>query len=337
MPEPGRIIELTAAGIDWHRHDAAAAKAACARLARHRGTAYQRRLEAGARRFQPSRDLVNAIDAALVSGSPLLLTGDPGTGKTQVAWFLAEYFRVPLFDFQVRSDTTALALRYDFDAVAYLRDAYLTSIGEDADVRREVEQEMRDNDLRDPRSTSRYLKPGRLWETYEHEGDCVLLIDEIDKAPRDFPNDLLQELSEYRFAHPFERGRMIERGEQPTPILVITSNAERRLPDAFLRRCVLHHIWLNGPLLERILDAWGDEFAALGEEGIAQALRRFLDLREQLQQRSSRPPGTAELLVWLTVLSAWGVTADQLQDCQAAELPALECLVKDHDDRELLG
>jgi MoxR-like ATPase len=150
---------------------------------------------AGAERFVAPDRLVAAINAALATRSPLLLTGDPGTGKTETAYFLARWLghRRPVgqpLHFQVRSDSSANDLRYDFDAVAYLQDAYAQQIPEVGPGE-------------DPRLHPRYLRPGPLWQAYQSQQECVLLIDEIDKAPRDFPNDLLQEFSEQAFAKPF--------------------------------------------------------------------------------------------------------------------------------------
>jgi len=316
--------------IDWKRHNH---KAARARLEASADAAIQRRLDRGAERFLPSEDLVNAINAAIASRSPLLLTGAPGTGKTQVAYYLAKYFAIPLFHYQVRSDSGARDLRYDFDAVAYLRDAYLASLPQRGPGRPQVRLRAAAPDRTDPR----YLSKGKLWQAYEHPGECVLLIDEIDKAPRDFPNDLLQELADYRFDHPFPPNPPVERGERPPPIVVITSNGERRLPDPFLRRCIVHHIELDDELLRRILGAWRDELAhGLPEAVQDKALERFLKLCKRLEKRS-RPPGAAELLIWLTVLAAQGVTLQRLETGPLAELPALECLIKDHEDYAHLG
>ncbi|WP_295386411.1 MoxR family ATPase [uncultured Thiodictyon sp.] len=308
--------------IDWDHHDAAQA---CARLKDSARVASHRRLSEGAEHFMPPPDLVNAINAAIASRSPLLLTGEPGTGKTQVAYYLARYFGIELFHYQVHSDSSARDLRYDFDAVAYLRDAYLTSLN--LTQRRAAHRAAPD------RTDRRYLHKGKLWLAYEHPGECVLLIDEIDKAPRDFPNDLLQELADYRFEHPFPPGAPIDRGNQPPPIVIVTSNGERRLPDPFLRRCIVYHIDLTPDLLGRILGAWQGEFAdRLPPPVQGQALQRFLEVRERLERRAGRPPGAAEFLIWLTVLAAAGATGEQLAAPGLADLPALHCLIKDHED-----
>lgn len=319
--------------IDWEHHDRDEAPRAAARLATTAGAAGVRRLAAGAERFCPPKGLVNAINAAIASRSPLLLTGEPGTGKTQTAYYVARYFGLPEpFHFQVRSDSTARDLRYDFDAVAYLHDAYLA--GRDGRTASDLTA-LRDQ-YGDPRAAPKYLKPGKLWQAYEQTGECVLLIDEIDKAPRDFPNDLLQELAEHSFDHPFLPWQVARPEGRPPPLLIITSNAERRLPDPFLRRCIVHHIVLTNELLGRILAAWRSSFAdglPRGTEDAAVAI--FQDLRSRLKDRG-RPPGVAELLVWLGVLAAAGVGPDELRKQPLAEKTGIGCLVKEHEDLVLL-
>ena len=257
--------------------------------------------------YQLSPELEVALNMALNVGAPLLVTGEPGTGKTQVGWYLGWYFEIPVFDYQVRSNATAEDLKYEFDAVAYLRSAQL---GEEAE-------------------RTRYLHPRALWQAYEAQTLAVVLIDEIDKAPRDFPNDLLQELDRHRFRHPFEDRDVAPKAGPP--LVVVTSNAERRLPDAFLRRCIVHHIELTDKLVEA---AVGAHFPALEKKLKDTAIRRFWALRE-VDQLSKRP-ATAELLVWLAVLSAQEVDEARLANAPLRELPGLSALIKDHTDRELL-
>jgi MoxR-like ATPase len=269
-----------------------------------------------ARFFQPDADLVDAVNAALAVGAPLLLTGEPGTGKTQVAFYLAWYFDLEdhLFPLHVRSTTTAEDLLYRFDAVAYLHAAQ--------DPARRGQSVVK----------SDFVEPGPLWRAYEAGGPAVVLLDEIDKAPRDFPNDLLNVLDQHTF-HVAEAGRTVSRAGPP-PIVVITSNSERRLPEPFLRRCIFHHIAFTEELLRRAVEARLGDFPNLSAEVREAALHRFLELRGRDLRKK---PATAELLVWLTILAARGdVTAETLQ-APFRSLPALTALVKDRDDLALLA
>lgn len=277
---------------------------------------------ASAADYQLSPGLETAVNMALAVGSPLLVTGEPGTGKTQLAWFLGTYFGIQVRPFLVKSTSTARDLQYEFDAVGYLREAYAARGGEDAAPGKERHE---------------FLQPGPLWQAYSDPSPSVLLIDEIDKAPRDFPNDLLHELDQGWFPHPFKKDgqgeplRVPETKSKP-PIVVITSNIERRLPGPFLRRCVFFHIELDKPLVQAAIDARRDDLKQLSKEVKALAIERFWDLRDGELQK---PPSTAELLVWLAVLQAQGVETGALQS-HLAELPALGCLIKDQDDMERL-
>jgi len=274
--------------------------------------------EAAARYYQMDEDLEVAVNMAIAVGAPLLVTGEPGTGKTQVAWYLGRYFGTRVFPYQVRSNATAEDLKYEFDAVGYLRTTREGAA--DADAPRE-----------------RFLQHRALWLAYRHEKPAVLLIDEIDKAPRDFPNDLLLELAEHRFRHPLDPQQWIEPAGGP-PIVVVTSNAERRLPDAFLRRCIVHHIELTDDLLKAAVAAHfsgeGGSFPRLPAAVKEAALARFAELRRE--GRLSRRPATAELLTWLAILAARGVEEATLRRAPLGELPALAALIKDHEDRRLL-
>lgn len=268
-----------------------------------------------ARDYQPDEDLVDAVNVALAVGAPLLLTGEPGVGKTQVGEYLAWFFGVPFFPLHVRSDTTAEHLLYAFDPVAYLQAAH------------------------DPARQGRpgraeFIDKGPLWKAYETPGPSVVLIDEIDKAQRDFPNDLLHVLDQHEFLVR-ETGQTVSRGRQPPPVMVITSNSERRLPEPFLRRCVFHHIRFTEELLRKAVKARAGDFPRLDEGLKETALRRFIELRG-LDLR--KPPATGELLVWLAVLSARGEDLrESLGTCPLRELPALSTLVKDRDDWAQLG
>ncbi len=274
---------------------------------------------ASAPHYQLEPGLETAVNMALAVGSPLLVTGEPGTGKTQLGYFLADYFGIAMRAFLVKSISTARDLQYEFDAVGYLQSAYATQHGEAR------------------RQRSEFLKPGPLWLAYEDSAPSVLLIDEIDKAPRDFPNDLLHELDQGWFQHPFDTDpggdpARIPKAAGKPPVVVITSNVERRLPGPFLRRCVFHHIELTEKLVRGAVDARVGEFPVLPAAARRLALDLFWEIRDcELQ----KPPSTAELLVWLAVLNALGAGEGELR-VPLAELPALGTLVKDRDDVERL-
>ncbi len=307
-------FHLVRRDVDPMRHDSAAARSRLgARVLPKAVTDFG----ASAPYFQLDLGLETAINMALAVGAPLLLTGEPGTGKTQVAFFLGWYFDIRVFAYQVRSTSTSEDLKYDFDAVGYLRAFQHPS----SEERRRERHE--------------FLAEKALWNAYRCQSDAVLLIDEIDKAPRDFPNDLLQELDQHRFKHPFKE-EYVEPASGRPPVVVITSNAERRLPDAFLRRCIVHHIELTEELVERAVQARmgakdKDFPVDLDEDVRREALGRFWELRDPAHNLQKRP-STGELLVWLTILSARSVTAEELRGKALAHLPGIEALVKDRDD-----
>jgi MoxR-like ATPase len=269
-----------------------------------------------ARYYQPDAALVDAVNVALAVGAPLLITGEPGTGKTQVAYYLAWYFDIEenLFPLFVRSTTTAEDLLYRFDAVAYL------NAGKDP-----AHQGV-------PATRREFVEPGPLWKAYRAAGPSVVLIDEIDKATRDFPNDLLNVLDQHTFYVP-ESAEHVSRGKAAPPLVVITSNSERRLPEPFLRRCIFHHIEFTEELVRRAVEARVSDFPDLPGDLREAAIQRFLELRGR---EIRKKPATAELLVWLTVLAArHDVTRADLA-APLRELPALSVLIKDRDDLALL-
>ena len=285
-------------------------------LKRRRPPSDVMRLDLAAPRYQPDAPLVDAINTALSLGVPLLLTGEPGTGKTQVAYYLAWYFGLEaggFFKLSVRSTTTHRDLLYEFDAVRYLHAAYVakeSGVGLDKQT---------------------FLEKRPLWQAFERLEPSIVLIDEIDKAPRDFPNDLLGVIDQHEFdvAEIADHPPVKNASAQP-PAVIITSNGERRLPEPFLRRCVFHHIALTDDLLRRAVAAHKSSFASLGAEVVDEAIRRFKEIRRSDLRKK---PATGELIAWLVVLSArGGVGLETIRDARADELPAISVLVKDRED-----
>ncbi|MEM1182361.1 MAG: MoxR family ATPase [Acidobacteriota bacterium] len=281
--------------------------------------------KAAAELFEPGPDLVDAVNVALTVGAPLLLTGEPGTGKTQVAYYLAWYFDTEIFPMAVRSDSTAKDLLYRFDAVAYLHSAN--------DPARDSTRAGQSSLIKDE-----FITRGPLWQAYGFDGTPVVLIDEIDKASRDFPNDLLNVIDQHWFVVRELDNRRIERGDRPPPLVVLTSNSERRLPEPFLRRCIFHHIEFNIERVRRAVELRAEKsglYRDLPADVREAAIQRFMDLRSS---DLNKKPSTAELLVWLLLLEArGGVTAQALADADLRGLPALTALVKDRDDLQRLG
>lgn len=266
-----------------------------------------------ARNFIIENALETAINTAIAVGAPLLITGEPGTGKTQAAYYAAYKLNIePVLHFQVKSDSTAKDLLYHFDTVRYFHDAHLLKEGQELDKNNYIEQ-------RD------------LWKALETPQTSILLIDEIDKAPRDFPNDLLHELDKMEFKIA-EIDRTITGDASRRPLVFITSNSERRLPEPFLRRCVYHHIEFDRKLLEKAVARRKTvEYQALSDDFIKLAIERFLDLRDCNLRKT---PSTAEFLMWLRVL---GLNVKQYSpqlDNDLSKLPFLGALLKDHQDLE---
>lgn len=287
-------------------------------------TQLDRSFAADARRFVPGDQLATAINTSIAVGEPLLITGEPGTGKTQAAYYAAYKLGVePVFHFQVKSDSSARDLLYHFDTVRYFHDANLGRTG-------------RESAAGDGLDKGAYIEPRALWQAFAWATESglppILLIDEIDKAPRDFPNDLLHELDKMEFTV-METGETFSAPRELTPILFITSNSERRLPEPFLRRCVYHHIRFDDNLVRRAMLSRRDEYPSLSTEFLQLALDRFLALRNRALRKQ---PATGELLVWLRVLAlATGRVEEQLEG-ELANLPYLGVLLKDHQDIEEL-
>jgi MoxR-like ATPase len=281
--------------------------------------------------FKPEPGLLVAINAALAVGAPLLLTGDPGTGKTQVAYWVARQLGFSandeaeetgrFFKLYVQSTTTAEALLYEFDNVAYFHAAYEQKLGGQTTI--------------DKRP---FVRPGVLWRAFRAPGRSVALIDEIDKAPRDFPNDLLHALEKHEFTvrelPPGHADRKIRlRDPKQPPLVIITKNNERDLPEPFLRRCIFHELTFDKDRVRDIVEARArpdGPYPGLDEGARTAAIAHFLKLRGKGLRKA---PSVAELLVWLTILSAQGRTAGDLGPERApGQLPALGALVKHPED-----
>lgn len=254
-------------------------------------------------------DLALAVNAAVALGRPLLVKGEPGTGKTELARQVAASLGMPLLEWHVKSTTKAAQGLYEYDAVARLRDGQL---GEE-----------RVHEVRN------YLRRGKLWQAFAAEERVVLLIDEIDKADIEFPNDLLQELDRMEF-HVYETGETIRARHRP--VVIITSNNEKELPDAFLRRCFFHFIRFPSP--EGLAAIVRLHFPGLKESLLAAALTRFFEIRETPGLK--KKPSTSEVLDWLKLLLAEDLAPEDLRRDGRDALPRLHgALLKTEQDVQL--
>lgn len=258
-----------------------------------------------------TRDLQVAVEAALHLRKPLLVKGEPGTGKTLLAQEVARALGMPLITWYVKSTTTAQQGLYEYDAVSRLRDSQL---GSD-----------RVGDI------SHYIKRGKVWEAFEAEQQTVLLIDEIDKADIEFPNDLLLELDKMEF-YVYELQKTIKALHRP--LVIITSNNEKELPDAFLRRCIFHYIrFPDAATMKRIADV---HFPGLDQQLLDQALRIFYELREV--KGLKKRPSTSELLDWIKLILLERISLKELEELNLRQqMPPHEgALIKNEQDYQLI-
>lgn len=272
----------------------------------------------GTNTYVATHELSIAVNAAIELQKPLLIKGEPGTGKTLLAFEIAQALGKPLYTWHVKSTTTAQQGLYEYDAVSRLRDSQLASGGTGAEASRV-------SDL------SNYIRKGKIWEAFDTEQPAVLLIDEIDKADIEFPNDLLLELDRMEF-YCYELQQTISARHRP--IVIITSNNEKELPDAFLRRCFFHFIrFPDRATMQRIVTV---HYPKLSYELMLRVMSVFYTIRDIKALR--KKPSTSELLDWIRLLLASGVTEEDLIDLDALnEMPPyMGALLKNEQDTNLM-
>ena len=264
----------------------------------------------GTNSYIATDDLSMAVNAAVTLERPILVKGEPGTGKTQLAIEIAESLGKPLYEWHIKSTTKAQQGLYEYDAVARLRDSQL---GDD-----------KVHDI------SNYIMRGKVWEAFASDVQPVLLIDEIDKADIEFPNDLLQELDRMEF-YVYETKKLVKAKHRP--IILITSNNEKELPDAFLRRCFFHYIkFPDQETMSRIVDV---HFPGLKKDLLTEALNAFYKVRDV--RGLKKKPSTSELLDWIKLLLAEDIPLEALrsENSKSAIPPLYGALLKNEQDVHL--
>jgi MoxR-like ATPase len=264
----------------------------------------------GTENYVATDDLMMAVNAALALERPLLIKGEPGTGKTMLALEVAQALQRPLFEWHVKSTTKAQHGLYEYDAVSRLRDSQLG-----------------DPKVKD---ISNYIVQGMLWKAFTSEQPAVLLIDEVDKADIEFPNDLLRELDRMEF-YVYETQQLIKAKHRP--LVIITSNNEKELPDAFLRRCFFHYIrFPDADTMAKIVEV---HFPGIKKQLLAQALNAFFEIRDVPGLK--KKPTTSELLDWLKLLMAEDIPPEALhsQDTHKIVPPLHGALIKNEQDVHL--
>ena len=261
----------------------------------------------GTKDYVATEDLKVAVNAAITLERPLLVKGEPGTGKTMLALEVAKALGAPLIEWHIKSTTKAVQGLYEYDAVMRLRDSQLG-----------------DNRATD---IENYIKRGKLWEAFESKQRPILLIDEIDKADIEFPNDLLQELDRMEF-YVYELNRTVKAAQRP--IIMITSNNEKELPDAFLRRCFFHYIrFPDEATMQAIIES---HFPQVKQRLVNEALKIFYDMRKVPGLK--KKPSTSELLDWLKLLMTDDIDPETLKQRDPTKLipPLAGALLKNEAD-----
>ncbi len=264
----------------------------------------------GTKQYVATEDLRVAVNAAITLERPLLIKGEPGTGKTVLAQEVADALDVPLIEWHVKSTTKAQQGLYEYDAVSRLRDSQLG-----------------DEKVQD---ISNYIRKGKMWEAFTSEKRPILLIDEIDKADIEFPNDLLLELDRMEF-FVYETGEQIKAAQRP--IVMITSNNEKELPDAFLRRCFFHYInFPDAETMQQIVDV---HYPGIKQKLVAEALNVFFEVRDVPGLK--KKPSTSELLDWLKLLMSEDIDEKVLRERDPNKLipPLHGALLKNEQDVHL--
>ena len=261
----------------------------------------------GTRDYVATEDLKVAVNAAIALERPLLIKGEPGTGKTVLAYEVAKALNAPLITWHIKSTTKAQQGLYEYEAVTRLRDSQLG-----------------DERVKD---VSNYIKHGKLWDAFEADERPVLLIDEIDKADIEFPNDLLQELDRMEF-YVYETDETIR--AKVRPVVIITSNNEKELPDAFLRRCFFHYIrFPDDDTMREIIEV---HYPGVKQKLVSEAMRIFYDMRKVPGLK--KKPSTSELLDWLKLLMVEDISAEDLRERDPTKLipPLHGALLKNEQD-----
>ena len=263
----------------------------------------------GTKNYIATEDLTVAVNAAVTLERPLLIKGEPGTGKTELAKQVALGLDLDMLEWNIKSTTKAQQGLYEYDAVSRLRDSQLG--------------DQRVNEI------SNYIRKGKFWESFESNKKVVLLIDEIDKADIEFPNDLLQELDKMSF-YVYETGKTI--AAKHRPVVIITSNNEKELPDAFLRRCFFHYIkFPDQETLQKIVKV---HYPKIKDDLLSTALSQFFEIREQTGLK--KKPSTSEVLDWLKLLLSEDLKPEDLRRETSSALPKLHgALLKNEQDVQL--